>query len=177
MAGAVTVVSNFLFSLLPAKSPPPSRQPNVVSLSSPQSPKTKSNGWTPLVASRFPPTKISSDDDLSLTSVAWPSLANANVLYFFNVQIEVADDEPEEKIARRFRSAVLRAGIIQECKRRRFFESSQEKRKRKARSAAQRNRKRRPKPKSPVKQKTPKKEGDDDEDDNWEVPDGDIPYC
>ena len=36
---------------------------------------------------------------------------------------------------------------------------------------------RRPKPKSPVKQKTPKKEGDDDEDDNWEVPDGDIPYC
>lgn len=142
MAGTVTVVSNFLFSLLPTKSPPPSRQPNVVSLSSPQSPKTKSNGWTPLVASRFPPTKISSDDDLSLTSVAWPSLANANVLYFFNVQIEVADDEPEEKIARRFRSAVLRAGIIQECKRRRFFESSQEKRKRKARSAAQRNRKR-----------------------------------
>ncbi|GAY51002.1 hypothetical protein CUMW_130950 [Citrus unshiu] len=161
MAGTVTVVSNFLFSLLPTKSPPPSRQPNVVSLSSPQSPKTKSNGWTPLVACRFPPTKISSDDDLSLTSVVWPSLANANVLYFFNVQIEVADDEPEEKIARRFRSAVLRAGEG----------------KRKARSAAQRNRKRRPKPKSPVKQKTPKKEGDDDEDDNWEVPDGDIPYC
>lgn len=94
------------------------------------------------MASRFPPTKISSDDDRSLTSVAWPSLANVNVLCFFNVQIEVADDEPEEKIARRFRSVVLRAGIIQECKRKRFFESSQEKRKRKARSAAQRNRKR-----------------------------------
>lgn len=177
MAGAVTVVSNFLFSLLPAKSPPPSRQPNVISLSSPQLPKTKSNGWTPLVASRVPPTNISSDDDLSLTSVAWPSLANANVLYFFNVQIQVADDEPEEKILRRFRSAVLRAGIIQESKRRRFFESSQEKRKRKARSAAQRNRKRWPKPKSPVKQEAPKNKRDDDEDDNWEVPDGDIPYC
>lgn len=129
------------------------------------------------MASGVPPTNISSDDDLSLTSVAWPSLANANVLYFFNVQIQVADDEPEEKILRRFRSAVLRAGIIQESKRRRFFESSQEKRKRKARSAAQRNRKRRPKPKSPVKQEAPKNKRDDDEDDNWEVPDGDIPYC
>lgn len=54
----------------------------------------------------------------------------------------MADNEPEEKLLGRFRRAVFRAGVIQECKRRKFFETSQEKRKRKHREAAKKNRKR-----------------------------------
>lgn len=54
----------------------------------------------------------------------------------------MAENEPEEKLLGRFRRAVFKAGVIQECKRRRFFESSQDKKKRKAREASKRNRKR-----------------------------------
>lgn len=78
-------------------------------------------------------------------SVVFPSLAFSNTLFFnsaYNVQVFVGDDEPEEKLISRFRREVFKAGVIQECKRRRFFESTQEKRKRKAREAAKRNRKR-----------------------------------
>lgn len=56
-----------------------------------------------------------------------------------NVVIAPEENEPEESLVRRFRSKVLRAGVIQECKRRRFFETKQEERKRKAREAAKRN--------------------------------------
>ncbi|KAK6127728.1 hypothetical protein DH2020_038534 [Rehmannia glutinosa] len=81
----------------------------------------------------------------SLT-VAFPSLKFSNTLFFnsaYNIQVVVGDDEPEEKLIGRFRREVLKAGVLQECKRRRFFESTQEKRKRKAREAAKRNKKRR----------------------------------
>ena len=54
----------------------------------------------------------------------------------------MGEHEPEEKLIGRFRREVFRAGIIQECKRRRYFETNQEKRKRKTRDAARRNRKR-----------------------------------
>lgn len=60
----------------------------------------------------------------------------------YNVLITVDEKESEERLVGRFRRQVLRAGILQECKRRRFFENSQAKRKRKAREAAKRNRKR-----------------------------------
>lgn len=60
----------------------------------------------------------------------------------YNVLITVGETEPEEELVNRFRRKVLRAGILQECKRRRFFENSQAKRKRKAREAAKKNRKR-----------------------------------
>ena len=60
----------------------------------------------------------------------------------YNVQIIVEENEPEEKLINRFRRQVLRAGVIQECKRRRWFENSQDKRKRKSREAAKRNRRR-----------------------------------
>uniref|UniRef100_A0A5B7CAD6 Uncharacterized protein n=1 Tax=Davidia involucrata TaxID=16924 RepID=A0A5B7CAD6_DAVIN len=116
-----------------------------------------------------------------LLSVVCPSLAFANTLFFksaYNVQVIVGENEPEEKLIGRFRRDVLRAGIIQECKRRRFFESKQEERKRKTREAAKRNRKRRsPQAKAPQqnKQGGSKKE-EDDEDDNWEFIDVDLPY-
>ncbi|KAA0055302.1 Ribosomal_S21 domain-containing protein [Cucumis melo var. makuwa] len=60
----------------------------------------------------------------------------------YNVLITVGENESEDQVVNRFRTQVLRAGILQECKRRRFFENSQAKRKRKAREAAKRNRKR-----------------------------------
>lgn len=52
------------------------------------------------------------------------------------------ENEPEEKLLNRFRREVMRAGVIQECKRRRFFENKQDKEKRKTREAAKRNRRR-----------------------------------
>lgn len=54
----------------------------------------------------------------------------------------MADNEPEDKLLGRFRRAVFKAGVIQECKRRMFFESSQERKKRKVREASKRNRRR-----------------------------------
>ena len=52
------------------------------------------------------------------------------------------DNEPEERLLNRFRREVMRAGVIQECKRRRFFENKQDEKKRKTREAAKRNRRR-----------------------------------
>lgn len=53
----------------------------------------------------------------------------------------MGENEPEDKLVGRFRREVLRAGVIQECKRRRYFENTHDKKKRKARDAARRNRK------------------------------------
>lgn len=60
----------------------------------------------------------------------------------YNVQVIVDDNEPEERLLGRFRREVMRAGVIQECKRRRFHENTQDVRKRKTREAAKRNRRR-----------------------------------
>ncbi|KAG8388066.1 hypothetical protein BUALT_Bualt02G0086500 [Buddleja alternifolia] len=124
-----------------------------------------------------------SDDSLS---VAFPSLAFSNTLFFssssssvYNVQVIVGVDEPEENLISRFRREVLRPGVVQESKRRRFFECPREKRKRKAREAAKRNRKRRPQPKvyRQVQAEDSKKKKEDSDDDNWEFLDIDPPYC
>ncbi|KAJ0106269.1 hypothetical protein Patl1_18230 [Pistacia atlantica] len=77
------------------------------------------NQFAPIVTAReteFAPLVTDHDD---ITAVVWPSLVNANILYYYNVQINVGDD-PEEKTPKRFRSAVFRADIIREHKRRRF---------------------------------------------------------
>ncbi|KAJ6424088.1 hypothetical protein OIU84_024964 [Salix udensis] len=60
----------------------------------------------------------------------------------YNVQVIVEDNEPEERLLNRFRREVMRAGVIQECKRRRFHENKQEEKKRKIREAHKRNRRR-----------------------------------
>lgn len=52
------------------------------------------------------------------------------------------DYEPDERLLGRFRREVMRAGVIQECKRRKFFENKQYEKKRKTREAAKRNRRR-----------------------------------
>ncbi|KAE8720143.1 30S ribosomal protein S21 [Hibiscus syriacus] len=74
-----------------------------------------------------------------------PSLAYANTLFFrsaYNVQVIMDDNEPEERLLNRFRRDVMRAGVIQVCKRRKFFENKQDDKKRKSREAAKRNRRR-----------------------------------
>ena len=79
-------------------------------------------------------------------AVVCPSLAYSNTLFFnsaYNVQVLVDDNEPEERLLNRFKREVMRAGVIQECKRRRFFENKQDEKKRRTREAAKRNSRRR----------------------------------
>lgn len=128
-----------LFSLLnPSKPPPsapPSRAPKLPPLHLSSHP-----GCEPLVLSNEAQS-YSSD----VAAVVCPSLAYANTMFFrsaYNVQVIVDDNEPEEKLLGRFRREVMRVGLIQECKRRRYFENKQEEKKRKAREAAKRNRRR-----------------------------------
>ncbi|XP_019236288.1 PREDICTED: uncharacterized protein LOC109216575 [Nicotiana attenuata] len=128
------------------------------------------------------PLSSSSSSNSDITSVVCPSLAYASTLFFrsaYNVQVIVDDNEHEEKLIGRFRREVMRAGVIQECKRRRFFENTQDKDKRKTREAAKRNRRRRGLPPSrnfgQDKQETSKNKRNDDDGDNWELPDGGIP--
>ncbi|XP_068664981.1 small ribosomal subunit protein bS21c-like [Aristolochia californica] len=118
-------------------------------------------------------------------SVAHPSAAYANTLFLragYNVQVVVEDNEPEEKLLGRFRREVMKVGVIQECKRRKFFENKQEEKKRKTREAAKREamrrRRRRPQNRSPVsfKPEDSKSKKDDEEEDNWELPEGKPPF-
>ncbi|KAF7819435.1 30S ribosomal protein S21, chloroplastic [Senna tora] len=159
-------VCNFLSFLLPTTPPPPPQQFNLPSSSS--------------SSTRFP-SQSQKFASSSLSSVICPSLAYANTLFFksaYNVQVVVDDNEPEERLLNRFRREVMKTGVIQECKRRRFFENKQDERKRKSREAAKRNRIfRRPLPRNPLENKqdvpTTKKEEDDD---NWDLPEENIPY-
>ncbi|PIN10510.1 hypothetical protein CDL12_16898 [Handroanthus impetiginosus] len=115
--------------------------------------------------------------------VAFPSLAFSNTLLFsstYNVQVIVDEDEPDDQLISRFRREVLKAGVLQECKRRRFFETTQDKRKRKTREAARRNRKRRQQPKvskqGEVENSKKKRTAYDSDDDNWNFFYVDLPY-
>ncbi|XVF08760.1 hypothetical protein REPUB_Repub07fG0030700 [Reevesia pubescens] len=184
MAFSLSSLSKSLSSLLPSQSPTnsPSFLSPATNLQLPKNP----SGFAPLVSTWDPkPTSTCLSSTLTtaddITAITCPSLAYANTMFFksgcYNVQVVVAENEPEEKLLARFRRAVFKAGVIQECKRRRFFETSQEKKKRKVKEASKRNRKRRPLPKVSLqaKEETPKKK-DDDEDDNWELPEGDLPY-
>ncbi|GLU02252.1 hypothetical protein SLE2022_195080 [Rubroshorea leprosula] len=165
---------NFLSFLLPStSSPPPKTPPSHVSLTA-SKPKTSFS--------------ISAQDDDSssslspeLSSVICPSLAYANTLFFksaYNVQVIVEENEPEERLLIRFRREVMKAGVIQECKRRRFYENKQDKQKRKSREAARRNRRRRPQSRIPQQNREEDSAAKEDEDaeDNWELPEGDLPY-
>ncbi|XP_061346325.1 small ribosomal subunit protein bS21c-like [Gastrolobium bilobum] len=178
-----STICNFLSFILPTK-PPPSQQPpppqlNLPSSSTPFPSQTHkfSHNLVPLVSQDDPSSSSSSRD---LSSVICPSLAYANTLFFrsaYNVQVVVGDNEPEEKLLNRFRREVFRAGVIQECKRRRYFENKQDEKKRRTRDAAKRNKKRRPFSRTFTQNKEDvpitKKEEDID---NWDLPEGGTPY-
>ncbi|GMN74668.1 hypothetical protein TIFTF001_052427 [Ficus carica] len=169
MAGAATSslsLPNFLTSLLPSTSPSP--PPSIVSL-----PK--------IASARAPPATTLGPTSPSTAAVVFPSVANSNSLFFksaYNVQVIAEENEPEERLLNRFRKEVFRAGVLQECRRRRFFENTHDKRKRKSREAARRNRKRVPQSKAPTKgkQETSNTKKDDDKDDNWDHFDVELPY-
>ncbi|XP_034705778.1 30S ribosomal protein S21, chloroplastic [Vitis riparia] len=186
-ASSSSSISNFLSFLLPSKPPlPKTPPPNFIS------PPPHADPLPTLSVSAPPPSQFdartprdgllqrSSSSDLM--AVVCPSLAYSNTLFFksaYNVQVIVEDNEPEEKLLNRFRREVMRAGVIQECKRRRFFENKQDEKKRKTREAAKRNRRRRPQSRFSTqdsKQEGSKNKKDDDEEDNWEVPEGDLPF-
>ncbi|RDY05427.1 30S ribosomal protein S21, chloroplastic, partial [Mucuna pruriens] len=173
---ASSAINNFLSFFLPTKPPHPSPAP----------PPLQFNPATPLPSQTHkPPQQLiaqydPSSSSLELSSVICPSLAYSNTLFFrspYNVQVVVAEDEPEERLLNRFRREVLRAGVIQECRRRRYFENKQEEKKRKSREAAKRNRRRRPFSKTAAQNKqdvplTKKEEAED----NWDLPEGDTVY-
>ncbi|XP_050258014.1 30S ribosomal protein S21, chloroplastic-like [Quercus robur] len=169
-------LSQFLSSLLPSKQPipPPPPPPPPSSLHFPNKPPS---GWVSLVSTTLDPTTPSCSSYIN--PIVCPALAYSNTLYFkscYNVQVIVGENEPEDKLVGRFRREVLRAGVIQECKRRRYFENTHDKKKRKARDAARRNRKWRPLPKVQAKQEAPKKRNGE-KDDNWDDYEVDLPYC
>ncbi|MBA0766907.1 hypothetical protein Gotri_015900 [Gossypium trilobum] len=168
-------LSSFLPSIPPPPPPPPPKAPllNNLSLSS-QKPKS-----TLLSLSAQEDQSPSSSTELS--SVICPSLAYSNTLFFksaYNVQVIVDDNEPEEKLLNRFRREVMKAGVIQECKRRRFHENKQDEKKRKSREAAKRNRRsRRPQARySQLSKQEESSKKDKDDEDNWDMPDADFPY-
>ena len=136
---ATSSIFNFFSLLTPSKQPPPppkAAPPNNLSISSSSDDK-KRDGYAPLVASSC---NSSSSD---VMSVVCPSLAYANTMYYnsgYNVQVEVEENESDEYLFNRFRRDVMRSGVIQEVKRRRYFENKQEERKRRIRDAAKRNR-------------------------------------
>jgi ribosomal protein S21 len=115
--------------------------------------------------------------------VICPSLAYSNTLFFssgYNVQVFVEDNESEERLVNRFRREVMRTGVIQECKRRRYFENKQDEKKRRTRDAAKRNKKRRPQARFTQETReeaaaATKSKKKDEEEDNWEMPGGDVP--
>lgn len=90
------------------------------------------------------PLSISVDDRDAAMRTCFPALACANLLHFksgyYNVEVAVGEDEPEEVLLRRFRRAVMKTGIIREFRRRMFFENAQAKKKRKSREAVLKNR-------------------------------------
>lgn len=108
-------------------------------------PKTFSCASPMATTATASPLAIGSDCGVSIKGLLYPALSYTNTLYFksaYNVQIVVGDDEPEDRIVYRFKKEVLKAGVLQECRRRRFFENKHDKIKRKARQASRRNRKR-----------------------------------
>ncbi|KAG7539026.1 Ribosomal protein S21 [Arabidopsis suecica] len=175
---SIVSLSELLSSLLSSKAASPSSLkpitlPSSVSARSSQHSKT---------------TKIlTAEHDDVINRVAYPSLANASLVFFksgyYNVEVVPKEGESEEQLLNDFKRSCFRAGVLQESRRRRFFESSQEKRIRKTKEAAKKYRKRRPNPK-PKPQSTSEirknrnVSREDEEDDHWELPpeDIEIPY-
>lgn len=71
----------------------------------------------------------SSDSVPATAAVISPALQFANLMWFkgaYNAQVFCGEDESADSVVRRFRKAVMQAGVIPECRRRRFFETPQD---------------------------------------------------
>lgn len=139
-------LSDFLSGLL-SSSTPPSLSPSPASLkpiarSSPCTLPTSISHQLKITTKIF----FKSDHDDVINRVVYPSLANANLLFYksgyYNVEVVPKEGESEEQLVNDFKRSVFRAGVLQEARRRRFFENSQEKKKRKTKEAAKKYRKR-----------------------------------
>ncbi|GBG71069.1 hypothetical protein CBR_g8368 [Chara braunii] len=130
---------------LPSSSSSSSSSSPLFSSSSPAAiaGKLLSRGTTPSFAFR----SSSNEGDPSTASMEAfqvalnPTLPYADMLNFrgtFNAQIVVGENESVESVVRRFRRAVMQAGVIAECRRRRFHETPQDVRKRKEQSSRRR---------------------------------------
>ena len=143
---AVTL-SSFFCSFFPSKSTTPSTSCQLSTPSHVHLRKT-SYGFSSLVATKNPTASPPSFSSLyenigDISAIMNPAFACSTILYskggYYNVEIIVGENEPEDKLINRFKREVFKAGVIQECKRRRFFENNHDKRKRKAKEAARRN--------------------------------------
>ncbi|PON45621.1 Ribosomal protein [Parasponia andersonii] len=202
-AASSLTLSKLLTSLLSSPSPPPppppppppssppstlislpksANFPKIASVRAPPPRMTTLGPTSPAISSASASASASSSGEIA--AVVFPSVANSNTLFFksaYNVQVITEENEPEERLLSRFRREVFKAGVLQECRRRRFFENSHDKRKRKARDAARKNRKRFPQSKAQTKakQETTSPNGKKDaeeEDDNWDHFDVELPY-
>ncbi|PRQ46421.1 putative ribosomal protein S21 [Rosa chinensis] len=121
---ASSSLCNFLSFLTPSKPPSQAKPPPPhLHLSQTQKPR---DAFVPLVAQPGPYFSSSSSE---LESVMNASLAYANTLFFksaYNGQVIVDEGESEERLLNRFRREVMRAGVIQEVKRRRYFQNTQD---------------------------------------------------
>ncbi|KAL1203980.1 Small ribosomal subunit protein bS21c [Cardamine amara subsp. amara] len=177
-------LSDLLSFLLSSKPSSPSLSPPSLK---PSTRPSLCTSWKPLQHLSMTTKIFTADNDDVINRVAYPSLANANLVFFksgyYNVEVVPKDGESEEQLLNDFKRSCFRANVLQESRRRRFFESSQEKRKRKTKEAAKKYRKRRPNPKpkphsAPEIQKNRNVSREVEEDDHWELPpeEIEIPY-
>ncbi|CAL5004341.1 unnamed protein product [Urochloa decumbens] len=146
--------------------PPPLRKPtcNATFVSFPRRPLPPASTLALSAHSQLPAR------GLSLVPAANPK--------YHNAKADAGDEEVGgEELLRRFTWQVSRAGVMEEIRRRRRHEDARDKRKRKARSAARKFRRRRFKGPYPFDaEQGPKEQStDDEENDNWELPEGELP--
>lgn len=135
---SIASLSDLLSSLLSSKPPSPSSLKPITLPSSVSARSLQHLSMTTKI--------LTADNDDVINRVAYPSLANANLVFFksgyYNVEVVPKEGESEEQLLNDFKRSCFRAGVLQESRRRRFFESSQEKQKRKTKEAAKKYRKR-----------------------------------
>ncbi|XP_024364473.1 uncharacterized protein [Physcomitrium patens] len=116
-----------------------------------------------------------------IMSMLHPGMEFVNVMYFkgsYNAQIFVGEDESADSVVRRFRRAVSAAGVIPECRRRRFHETPQDIVKRKQKEAHRRNKSNRrfsgPRPEGGYGEKKETSSAEEEDDDFWGYVDEDA---
>ncbi|KAG5534715.1 hypothetical protein RHGRI_022744 [Rhododendron griersonianum] len=139
----------------------------------PPPPPHKSHFLRLPLSSSFPPLRNRNQGCKSLLSSSEPfsSTEPFSSCESFNVEVEIDEDDNEDRLIEEFRREVIRAGVIQECVRRKFHENKHEKKKRKNREAARRNRKRRTPYRDPALDEAEaarNREEEDRDDDNWD---------